>query len=444
MTRKKLLAAALIAAALTGGGAARAADSVQLFEQLVKPTIKEATLTYGKATATGPTSLVLSDVVLTPLPKPDKPAEDPVSIASVIIDDIDFDGIAKGDAPWRLSARFAGISVGANSAVPPEVALMLGPGPYKANVEIDYKVVDGKELQIALLSLEFPGLAKLWLTLDLDGIEAKGAKLNDASFDDVTLRAGSLTYEDQSLLGKVVSASAKEQNKSPDFVVGEWAGVLGLLAAKQGDDGTPLVNGLLALLQDYKAPKGPLKISFTPPHDASGGRPIKEAMTAGVVKTLGASATYAGKTFEAAPAHAASAAAAPVPAVVGAGSVSPPDSCKPGMRFYALWHDVWYAATAIDATKEKGLCLVRYDGYGADDDEALAADHLRPWGPDGPGAPAGRCQKGEQVVVEFKGAWYPAEVRQSGGAGTPCPIHYKSSSIEKENDDVPLARVRRL
>ncbi len=439
-TGRGILAAALVAAALLGCRAA-AADSVELFERIVKPTFKDATLTYAKATATGPASLVLSDVVVTPLPKPGKPPEDPVSIASVTIDDIDFDGIAKGDAPWRLRARFAGISVGANSALPPEVAEMLGPGPYKANLEVDYQVAEGgKELKIATVSLEFPGLAKLRLAVDLANIEMRGAKLAEASFDNVGLRSGSLAYEDQSLLGKVVSASAKEQGKSEDFVVGEWAGVLGVLAAKQGDEGTPLVNALLALLQDYRAPKGPLEITFAPPGGAAGSAPVKEAMTASIAKTLGASATYAGKSYAAAPAPAA--AAAPVAAVEQASAATAP--CKPGTRFYALSKEAWYAATALDQAKEKGLCLVRYDGYGADEDEALGPERLRPWSVDGPGEPAGRCEKGERVVVESDGAWYPAEVRESAVAGAPCAIHYKSSAIETENEEVPLSRMRKL
>jgi len=293
-------AMALLAITLAGVATARA-DSVEQFKTVVLPALNPAKLTYGTAIATGPNSLTLSDVVVTPPPDAGTGADKPVSIKTVTIDDIDFDGIGRGDAPARLHIRLDDVSSAGSSEVPPDLVKILGPGPYKANLELDYTIIDGKELRLKKLAFDMPGLAAIQIALDVDGIEPSGANIKDASFDAASLREGSITYEDHSLLGKVVTAMAKAQKRTEAALVKEWSGAIAVLAGSQGNDETPLVNAALALLRDYRQPKGPLTITFAPTRDASGGKPITDAMTDGVAKTLGASATYAGKPVTAPP-----------------------------------------------------------------------------------------------------------------------------------------------
>ncbi len=200
--------AALFVVVVAASPTARAADSVRLFSELAKPALLPNELSWGEARATGPTSLVLSDVVVTPPRTAYGYAMAPIRIARVTIEDIDFDGLRRGDAPSRLSARLEGITVRGAPAVLPA----LGPGPYRANATIEYHVRARAELRIDRFSLDLLGLASLRLSLDLGGLKASGGRLRDASLDTLTLRSGWLTYDDRSLLEKAVSAEARQQH----------------------------------------------------------------------------------------------------------------------------------------------------------------------------------------------------------------------------------------
>src|SRR5208282_4715672 len=149
--------AALLVVAAAASPLARAADSVRLFSELAKPVLLPYELSWGEARATGATSLVLSDVVVTPAPSDARLGVAPVRIARVTIEDIDFDGLRRGDAPSRLSARLEGITVRGAPAVLPA----LGPGPYRANATIEYHVRAHAELRIDHFSLDLLGLASL-------------------------------------------------------------------------------------------------------------------------------------------------------------------------------------------------------------------------------------------------------------------------------------------
>jgi hypothetical protein len=282
--------AALFVVAAVASPLARAADSVRLFSELAKPVLLPYELSWGEARATGPQSLVLSDVVVTPSPSAAQLGVAPVRIARVTIEDIDFDGLRRGDAPSRLRARLEGITVRGAPAVLPA----LGPGPYRANATIEYHVRAHAELRIDHFSLDLLGLASLQLALDLGGLKASGGRLRDASLDTLTLRSGWLTYDDRSLLEKAVSAEARQQHVKEGLVVAEWSTLLGALALKEGGAAWPLLNALLAYLQDYRAPKGPLHLTFTAPADAPDGLPLADALRWGVVRALGAKASYAG------------------------------------------------------------------------------------------------------------------------------------------------------
>ncbi len=282
--------AALFVVVAAASPAAQAADSVRLFSELAKPALLPNELSWGEARATGPTSLVLRDVVVTPGPSAARLGVAPIRIARVTIEDIDFDGLGRGDAPSRLSARLEGITVRGAPAVLPA----LGPGPYRANATIEYHVRAHAELRIDRFSLDLLGLASLQLSLDLGGLKASGGRLRDASLDTLTLRSGWLTYDDRSLLEKAVSAEARQQHVKENLVVAEWSTLLGALALKEGGAAWPLLNALLAYLQDYRAPKGPLHLTFAAPPDAPDGLPLADALRSGVIRVLGAKASYAG------------------------------------------------------------------------------------------------------------------------------------------------------
>jgi len=181
--------------------------------------------------------------------------------------------------------------------MPPALVDVLGPGPYHANLELDYTFIGMKELRVDTIALDLPGLGRLQASLDVDGIESDNGTIANAVTDDAALRTGTISYEDHSLLAKAIAAFAKAQQKSDQEVIAEWSDGLKALASSQGNDESPLLQAALAFLADYKSPKTPLSLTFTPPRDAAGGHPIQDAMADGVVKTLGISASYADKTY---------------------------------------------------------------------------------------------------------------------------------------------------
>ncbi|WP_158303982.1 agenet domain-containing protein [Paramagnetospirillum magneticum] len=50
--------------------------------------------------------------------------------------------------------------------------------------------------------------------------------------------------------------------------------------------------------------------------------------------------------------------------------------CKPDTRVEILSEGAWYPGVVLDALRD-GRCFVHYDGYGADDDEAVAPKLIR-------------------------------------------------------------------
>ena len=267
-----------------------AADSVALFTALAKPALLPNRIEWGAAKATGPSSLVLSDVVVTLAPNAVWPEGVPIHIARVTIEDIDFEGLRRGDAPLRLRLNLDGISASGRPAILPA----LGPGPYRGSAALDYRVRMGEGLRVDRLVLDLIGLGRLELVLDLGGAAVLSGRLNAGTLGTLTMRSGRLTYEDRSLLAKAVAAEAGRQGTKASTVIAQWSAVLSLFALRDGGDAFPALEALLAFLQDYRSPRGPLKISFTAPPDAPGGLPIAEVLSAGIIRTLGAKVSYAG------------------------------------------------------------------------------------------------------------------------------------------------------
>jgi hypothetical protein len=306
---RSLAAAALFLAmcALAGAPRAEAEDAVALFERLVKPTFAPGTLTYATAVATGPNSLVLTGVVYTPARVGEQPQMAPTTVAKVTLDDVDFEAIKKKDVPAHLRIHIDGIKSRTDSTA--MLARLLGLeaadlvksldfGKQSANISLDYAIIARTELVVRDFTLDYPGLLKLHFALDIDGIEPGGVKFSESLFDNAGLKSGSIVLEDRSLLAKAVAVMAKIEKKSEPELVAEWTALLaGTIAARDAGD-QALSAGFTALLKDYRAPKGPLKIDFARP---AGGRPIKDALDKSIVKTLGAKVTYAGKPVEAAP-----------------------------------------------------------------------------------------------------------------------------------------------
>ncbi|HYH18888.1 MAG TPA: trypsin-like serine protease [Azospirillum sp.] len=131
--------------------------------------------------------------------------------------------------------------------------------------------------------------------------------------------------------------------------------------------------------------------------------------------------------------------AAPV-ALASAATPGDAAGCRVRERLFVFSDEAWYPAVVRGAGGAPGACRVRFDGYGADEDEVVGASRMLPWNADGPGAPLTACQPGAAVVAETDGVWYPATVLRGGTKS--CTVHYDDE--EEEDESLPFRRLRTL
>jgi len=430
MRRYGLAAAALFV--FVGGAPARA-DGLEKFEKLIKPDIPAGTLKYKSGKALGDNGFVLEDVVVTPPPDQTNKAE-PVNIKRIAVEDLDFAAAEKKAAPNFARIRAEGIAIAANPAEGVDLKEMAGLDKLLADFQLDYRLdPDRQTFTLNRLELDVNQLARLELTMMLDGVTPEAFADPSASMDKTSLRTASLVLEDRSLLGKVVPAVAKAQGTDPAGLLKTVKPVLQGLASAQGPNTQAALDTVAAFVDDYKQPKGPLRITVNPPSKTSATDLAAAANGDDAIKALGLIVSYAG-----APAKASDPAAGGRPAVAAPSAAKP--SCAPGSRFFVLYDDAWQAATARKEGKAADTCIAKIEGNG-DDDVTVAMDKTVAWSIDGPGKPVSGCRAGDKVVVLHEGDWYPAEVTKKPVAEGQCSIKYES---DEEEEKVELKKVRKL
>jgi hypothetical protein len=288
----RLAAAAviLLATALPG-----AADGVSQFEQKIRPQLPLNSFTYANAKSLGDNGFVLEDVVVTPPADATGGAKaEPVAIKRVTVEDFDFAGLDKR-APLFLKIRVEGIMVAGKPAAGVDLNKLAGIDQVIADFALDYSVdPDRKTLTLNKLKLDVGTLAWFELSLVLDGVSPDLADKPDAAMNYATLRTATLTFEDRSLLSKVLPAAAKLQGTDVDAIMRQAKTMLDGMRAGQTEATLAVFDALGSYFDDYKHPKGPLKITVNPPNKASAAAlsHIKSADDA--VKALGLVVTYGG------------------------------------------------------------------------------------------------------------------------------------------------------
>ena len=288
----RLAAAAviLLATALPG-----AADGVSQFEQKIRPQLPANSFTYANARAFGNNGFVLEDVVVTP------PADatsgvkaEPVAIKRLTVEDFDFAGLDKR-VPLFLKIRVEGITVAGTPAAGVDLNKVAGIDQVIADFALDYRVdPDRKTLTLDKLELDVGSLARFELSLVLDGVSPDLAGKPEAAMNDATLRTATLTFEDRSLLSKVVPAAAKLQGTDVDAIMKQAKTMLGGMRAGQSAATLAVFDALGSYLDDYKRPKGPLKITVNPPNKASAAALSDIKSPDDAVEALGLVVTYGG------------------------------------------------------------------------------------------------------------------------------------------------------
>jgi len=409
-----------------------AADGLSRFEEAMKEA-PPGTLTYKSAKALGDNGFVLEGVVVTPPPDKTPGAKaEPVEIKRIAVEDFDFAAIDKKVPPNFARVRVEGIVIGAKPAEGVDLAQLAGIDKVTADFQLDYRL-DPKRKTMTLnrLELDLNGLARIELSMVIDGVSADAIDKPEAAMNDASLRTASFLFEDRSLLSKVLPAAAKVQGIEPAALVMMGKAVLAGLRAGQGAATLAALDALASYLDDYRQPMGPLRVTLNPPENTSAAAIAGMTTPDQAVKALGLVVSYAGTKpqGEAAPASG---------ALASAGGKA---GCTPGARFYVLREAAWWSVTAREASKSGDRCIARIDG-GSDDDITFALDESLAWSIDGPGKAIAKCTSGDKVLVAYKdGGWYPSKVTANATAGTKCPIKYDS---DDSKEAVEMKRVRRL
>ncbi len=406
-----------------------AADGLSRFEEAMKQA-PAGTLTYKSAKALGDNGFVLEGVVVTPPPDKTQGAKaEPVEIKRIAVEDFDFASVDKKAPPNFARVRVEGIVIGAKPAEGIDLAELAGIDKITADFQLDYRLdAERKTMTLNRLELDLNGLARMELSMVLDGVSAESVDKPEAAMNDASLRTATFLFEDRSLLSKVLPAAAKMQGIEPVALIVMSKAVLAGLRAGQGTATLAALDALASYLDDYRQPKGPLRVTLNPPEKTSAAALSAMTTPDEAIKALGLVVSYVGTKPQAA------VASAPASASGKAG-------CTPGARFFVMHEDAWWSGTAREASKSGDRCIARIDG-GTDDDITFALDEARAWSIDGPGKPVAKCSSGDKVLVAYKdGGWYSSKVTGNATAGAKCPIKYDSDDTK---ETVELKRMRRI
>jgi hypothetical protein len=283
------------------------ADGLSKFNELVKPKLPPDSLTYESAKALGDNGFELDDVVFTAPPDATAGSKaEPVKIKSIVVDEADFEQIAKEAPPNFIKMRIQGVDIVQKPADGIDLKALAGIDKVSADFQLDYRIDPAKKtLTVNRIEFDLDGLARLELSMVLDNVTVDDAAQPDKAMNDATLRTASLVYDDHSLLAKSLPSAAKSMSMDdPGAMITLAKAFLDALRTGQGEATQNAFDALESYMEDYKSPKGPLRVTLSPP-----GKVIAAAITSAkgaddVINVLGLKVDYAGtrKMAPAAPA----------------------------------------------------------------------------------------------------------------------------------------------
>ena len=272
------------------------ADGLAEFEKTLKPQIPPGTLTYKSSKALGDDGFVLEGVVITPPPsdpaKGDKPQ--PIAVKTVTVETLDFESIEKKQPPLYAKIKFDGITTGSNAGGF-DLKEMAGVDSLSADFGINYELdPDDKTFTLKRLELNLNGLGKLETSFVVDGVSADAATEPDKAMENASLKTAVLTYDDHSLLAKAIPIAAAMQGSDPKALIAMATAFLDAARMGQGKSAQKAIDSLVAYMEDYQKPKGPIKIALNPPDKVSNADLTNAKTADDMVKLLGIEVSYAG------------------------------------------------------------------------------------------------------------------------------------------------------
>ena len=288
----RVAAASLI---LCGLALPAAADGLTRFKEAIKDAPPGA-LIFESAKALGDNGFVLEGVVVTP-PPDSTPAgkTEPIEMKRVAVEDFDFAAVDKNAAPKFIKMRVEGILIGTKPAEGVDLAEIAGIDKITADFQLDYRLdPEKKTMSLNRLELDLVGLARLELSMILDGVSAEAVDNPESAMNDATLRTATLLFEDRSLFSKVLPAAAKMQSVEPGALVKIGKMMLDGLRVGQGAATLAVLDAVGSYLDDYKQPKGPLRVTLNPPGKTTAATLTGMTDPDEIIGALGLVVSYAG------------------------------------------------------------------------------------------------------------------------------------------------------
>src|SRR5215469_8362249 len=270
------------------------ADGLARFEKLSKGQIPPGVLVYKSSKGLGDDGFELSDVVITP-PESDKGKKpQPINVKTITVERFDFDSVEKQQPPLYAKIKFDGVTAGSNAGGF-DLKQMANIDNVAADFGVDYRLDgDKKTFTLKRLELNLNGLGKLETSFVIEGLSADAATKPDQAMADASLKTGDLTYDDKSLLGKALPIAAAMQGSDPKAMTAMAIAFLDQMRQGAGPDAQKVIDSLVAYVEDYAKPKGPIKITLNPPGKVSSADLSAAKSADDMVKLLGIQVAYAG------------------------------------------------------------------------------------------------------------------------------------------------------
>ena len=415
--------------------AASAQDAFARFESQLKPKLPPGSLTYGSGAALGNSGFILRDVIVqAPSNSANEKAAAPVRIKTIAIEDIDFEKLARDEAPSFAKLRLEGVELILDGLTDRDLRTVFGTSQVVLDAALDYRFEASRSiLTLSALDIDLHGLGRFEINMVLDGVTEANALDAKNAKDSISLRTASLVYSDASLLGKLMQLVAAETKLSIPAMIEFSIVGLDALAPKPTPATKSAIDALVGFITDYAKPKGPLRITLAPPATTTSAQIEQLKDVNDMVMAAGLSISYAGARSD-----------LPTPAprsTVASAPTAKDLVCRTGVRFFGYSDGAWSAVTAREATASN-RCVVRHDD-GSADNVVLAMSDLIAWSLDGPGKPVSSCSSGDAVIGETDGIWYPAKVKKGVQPAGRCAVTYDGMD-SSEDEVLPIRRVRTL
>jgi hypothetical protein len=262
MRRARILVAAAVGLLLAAPALPAAADGLGQFREILRQA-PHGVLSYERGKALGENGFVLEGITVKPPPEATEGIKtEPIHIDRLTVDDFDFASYRRNEPPNFAKLRAEGIAIDTKSFDAFDLRELTGRDALTADFQLDYRV-DPEHRVMALnrLELDLHDLARIELSTVLDGINPDAAD----PVASASLRTASLVFEDRSLLGTAVPAAARARGVDPEKVAKLAEAMLDSLRPGQGAAATAVLDTLAAYVDDFKHPKGPLRITLNPP-----------------------------------------------------------------------------------------------------------------------------------------------------------------------------------